>query len=153
MMYVTFALFSMWKFMFTPMAGPAAGLNYFETLVSILIGGYISASIFFFGSSYFMQRHQKRRAKRIQKWTNKGRVDKIKPTFNQANKRIIRMKGSLNKWYVCWLVPLFFSIPLGTIITAKFFRHQKNTFNYILIGITINGTLITSGTYLIHAWI
>ncbi|WP_133122182.1 hypothetical protein [Brumimicrobium salinarum] len=62
--YFSFALFSSWKFMFTPLAGPAAGLSFWETFISCCVGGYFSASIFYFGSSYFMQLSVQRRAKK-----------------------------------------------------------------------------------------
>lgn len=148
--YITFALFSTWKFMFTPIAGPAAGLNYFETLFSCLIGGYLSVSFFYFSSNYFMNLHQQRKAKKMLKAIKKGKKIKLTKQFSRTNKTIVLIKHRLGKWTICWLVPLFLSLPLGAIIVAKFYRHQKNTFLLILLGVTINGTVITSGTYLVY---
>ena len=137
--------------MFTPMAGPAAGLSFLETYLCCLIGGTISSSIFFFGSSYFMARFQEKQVKREMKARRLGKTYKPKRKFTKSNRSIIRLKHNIGKWGVCWLVPLFFSIPLGSVITAKFYRHQKNTFSWIIFGILINCTLITGGTYLVDA--
>jgi len=151
--YLSFVLFSTWKFMFTPMAGPAAGLSFLETFVCCLIGGMISASIFYFGSSYFMHLAQAKQAKKERKALRLGKKYKPKKKFTKNNRRIIKLKHSIGKWGVCWLVPLFFSIPLGSVITAKFYRHQKKTFSWIIFGVIINCSLITGGTYLIDALI
>jgi hypothetical protein len=149
--YLSFVLFSTWKFLFTPMAGPAAGLSFLETYLCCLIGGAISAGIFFFGSSYFMARFQEKQVKKEMKARRLGKVYKPKRKFTKSNRSIIRLKRSIGKWGVCWLVPLFFSIPLGSVITAKFYRHQKNTFSWIIFGIIINCSIITGGTYLVNA--
>ncbi len=147
--YLSFILFSTWKFMFTPMAGPAAGLSFLETFLCSMTGGLISVSIFYFGSSFFMQRFQKAQAKKAEKAIAQGKVFRPKRKFTRNNRRIIKIKHRIGKWGVCWLVPLFFSLPLGSLITAKFYRHQKNTFSWILLGMLINCTLITGGTYLV----
>jgi hypothetical protein len=153
-LYLTFFLFSTWKFMFTPMAGPAAGLTFLETLIPCLLGGYFSATIFYFGSSYFMRIHQKRMSRKRMYYQNLGIPNhKRIRNFTKINRTVIRIKRSFGKWPVCWLFPLFLSIPLGTIITAKFYKHHKNTFQWILLGVSINGIFITSATYAIQIFV
>lgn len=149
--YLTFALFSTWKFMFTPMAGPAAGLSFLETFISCSIGGYFSISLFYFGSNYFMELSRKRKVRRVNRSIRKGKKIKLKKTFTKTNRKIIKIKTKTGKWIICWLVPLFFSLPLGAIITAKFYKHQKNTYFLILLGVTLNCLIITGGTYLFKA--
>ena len=41
----------------------------------------------------------------------------------------------------------FNSVPVGTIITAKFFGKEKKTFPLIVIGLAMNGLIITSLAY------
>lgn len=148
LVYLSFALFSTWKFMFTPIAGPAAGLSFLETFLSCLAGGYLSVTIFYFGSNYFMEQSRRRKLKRAQRALRKGKKAKITKTFSKTNRTIIKLKLKLGKWMICWLVPLFFSLPLGSIITAKFYKHHKNTYVLILLGVAINCFIITGGTYL-----
>ncbi|MGM0478914.1 MAG: hypothetical protein ACQERC_06795 [Bacteroidota bacterium] len=152
--YLTFFLFSVWKFMFTPLAGPAAGLNFWETFFSCLAGGYFSATLFYFSSSYFMQRAVWKRAEKEKKRQQLGKKIKKKKRFTRTNRWIIKIKRSFGMYAVTWAFPLFLSIPLGTIITAKFYKHQKTTFPLILFFLTIDCLLITGGIYLFnYLWI
>lgn len=153
LVYLSFALFSTWKFMFTPIAGPAAGLSFLETFFCCLSGGYLSVTIFYFGSNYFMEQARIRKLKKEQKALKKGKKVKITKTFSKTNRTIISLKLKLGKWMICWLVPLFFSLPLGSIITAKFYKHHKNTYFLVLLGVTINCSLITGCTYLFKSLI
>ena len=137
--------------MFTPMAGPAAGLSFIETFLSCLIGAYFSVTLFYFTSNYFMIQAQKRFSRRKELAIKRGKLHKIKKTFTKSNRRVIKFKLIFSRWMTCWLFPLFLSLPLGTIITAKFYKHQKNTFGLILLGVTLNCFIITGGTYFVHA--
>ena len=151
LVYATFALFSTWKFMFTPMAGPIAGLTFLETFISCFVGGVLSVSVFYFGSSYFMELNRKRKLKRYNRRAAKGKKVTKKVTFNKTNRRIIKFKKKIGFFPICWLFPLFLSLPLGSIITAKFYKHQRLTFLFIITGVFINCLVITSGTYFFYS--
>ena len=64
------------------------------------------------------------------------------------NKWVIRMKRSIGIIGIAFWAPFFLSIPLGSIITAKFYGHNKNTFLLIMAGICLNGLITTGITYL-----
>jgi len=147
--YISFALVSTSKFMFTPLAGPAAGLTFLETFIACLIGGYISASIFYFGSSYFMKLSIERQARRVKKAKLKGKAIPVKKKFTKSNRRIIAYKQKIGRYFSYWFFPLFFSIPLGTIIVAKFYKHNRQTFPMIIFFLTLDCFIITSGAYYI----
>lgn len=144
--YATLALFSTWKFMFAPMAGYLAGLSFLETLLSCLFGGYLSASFFYWTANYFMTRFSKKNTRRTSKSL---RIKKLQ-NRRKINRRIIKLKQLFNPVITCWLFPLFLSLPIGTIVTAKFYRHQRFTYFYILIGISVNAIILTSITYMLH---
>src|SRR5690554_7319871 len=65
------------------------------------------------------------------------------------NRRIIYLKGKLGIYFTCWAFPLFLSIPLGSIIVAKFYKHKRKTFPLIILFLTLDCFLITGGTYFI----
>lgn len=136
--------------MFTPMAGPLAGLSFFETFLSCLFGGVFSVSVFYFLGNSITEYHQRYTARKIERALKKDRKVKLKKRFTKTNRTIIRLKQRLNFFMACWLIPLFFSLPIGSLVIAKFFRHQKRVFMYLLIGVFINCFLITSGTYLVY---
>lgn len=135
--------------MFAPVAGPAAGLTFIETFFACISGGLVSATVFYFGSSYFMMLSVQRHARRNARLKAKGKKEKIQRKFTRTNRWVIRIKRSIGIYGVAWMFPLFLSIPLGTIITAKFYKHQKQTFPLIVIFLVADCLLITGATYLL----
>lgn len=149
--YVTFFLLSTIKFLFTPFAGPGAGLTFFETYISCVAGGIFSAAVFYFASEYFMKRaHAKKIELQKQAFQN-GTELKSKRKFTKTNKFIVRIKFRFGIYGVSMYAPLLLSVPIGSIITAKFYGKQKKTFPLIVLGMGINGFLTCGIAYGI-AW-
>jgi len=142
--YAAFFLLSMVKFLFTPFGGPAAGLSYFETYLSCTFGALLSCTIFYFLAEYFLKKSLENKIKLIQKAQASGKEIKLNKKFTPTNKKIIRLKKSLGVIGITFLGPLLLSIPVGTIIVAKFFGKQRFTYPLLVFSILING-LITTG--------
>lgn len=147
--YIGFFGFSMIKFLFTPFGGPKAGLSFVETYIVCVAGALLSAAIFFFSSEYFLKRAHKKRKELILKSLETGIPLKQKKRFTKTNKLIVRIKHKLGIIGVAFYAPLFLSIPIGTIITAKFYGKEKRTFPLIILGIGINGVITTGIAYII----
>lgn len=145
--YLSLIALSTWKLMFTPLAGLAVGYSFWEIVFSCIIGAYISASIFFFGSSYFMKRSIRKKASKKAWAEANGLTYKAKRKFTKLNRRIIHIKQKLGKYFVYWALPLFLSIPIGAIVTAKFFKHHRIAFPMILFFLTVDCFLITFITF------
>lgn len=139
--------FSMIKFLFTPFTGPGLGLNFFETYLSCVAGAFVSAAVVYFSSEFFMRRAQKKRLDAYQRAIAAGIVPKMKKKFTRTNKLIVRIKHRLGIVGVAFYAPLFLSIPVGAIITAKFYGKQKKTFPLIVLGIVVNGLMTTGIGY------
>ncbi len=147
--YIGFFGFSMIKFLFTPFGGPKAGLSFFETYVVCVAGALVSAAIFYFSSEFFMIRAHKKRKELIRKSIETGIPLKVKKKFTKTNKFIVRIKHKLGIIGVAFYAPLFLSIPIGTIITAKFYGKERRTFPLIVLGIAINGVITTGIAFII----
>ena len=65
------------------------------------------------------------------------------------NKFIVRIKRRFGIFGISMYAPLILSVPIGSIITAKFYGKDKRTFPLIVVGIIINGALTTGLAYLI----
>ena len=137
------------KFLFTPFGGPKAGLSFVETYIVCVAGALLSAAIFFFSSEFFLIRAHKKRKEMIIKSLETGIPLKQKKKFTKTNKLIVRIKHKLGIIGVAFYAPLFLSIPIGTIITAKFYGKEKRTFPLIILGIGINGVITTGIAYII----
>lgn len=148
-LYTSFFLLSTIKFLFTPFAGPASGLSFFETYFSCVAGAVFSAAFFYFASEFFMKRSIKKHAEKVRMALEKGEKIIEKKKFTKTNKFIVKIKRRFGIYGVSLFAPLFLSVPIGTIITAKFFGHLKQTFPLIVMGMFMNGLLTTGLAYLI----
>lgn len=113
---------AMVKFVFAPAAGWAAGLTFAEVYLVALAGGLLSYTIFYQSANYFMRSAREKRL-------DGSSLKKEKKTFTRFNKFMVKMKMSpVGFWLVIILAPNFGSVPLGSIIVAKFYGHIKSTF-------------------------
>jgi uncharacterized membrane protein len=134
------------KFMFAPFAGVPIGLHYYETYFAAVSGGIISSAFFYFGSERLMEFIK----------ANKGvksvflvKKEIVKKKFTRSNKFIVKLRMRFGKIGICFFAPLFLSIPLGSIISAKFYGRDNNTFLFIFVGLLLNGALTTFLAYVI----
>jgi hypothetical protein len=141
--YLGFFGLAMIKFLFAPFGGPLAKLTFIETYLSCVSGAIFCAIIFYFSAEFFMIRAHKKRKLLIQQAKEKGVELKRKKVFTKINKAIVKMKR-LGIVGICFYAPFFLSVPIGSIISAKFFGKDKRTFPLIVLGIGVNG-LITTG--------
>ena len=117
-LWSTFVL-ATFKFLFSGIPGAKLGAPIWEVTVASALGGYFSAVIFYFASEKVIEFQNKRR---------KIWVVKIKKTF-----------GILGLTY---LAPLFLSVPVGSVICAKFYSENRYTFPLIILWISINSILL-----------
>ena len=134
--------------MFAPLAGPGLKLSFFETWADCCAGAIVSSAVFFFSANYFMNRAEKKAEKKKQALIAKGLLVPVKKQFTRMNKFIVRMKRSAGIVGISFWAPFFLSIPLGSIIAAKFFGHSKKTYPLIVLGIFLNGLIMTGVAFL-----
>ena len=135
------------KFMFAPFSGPVFKLTFIETYVACVAGAIFGSAVFFFSASYFMRRAKEKREEKEKALLAKGLPIVAKKKFTRVNKLVIRMKRSIGIIGISFWAPFFLSIPLGSIIVAKFYGDNKKAFPLIVLGICINGIITTSITY------
>ena len=137
---ITVILVSTIKFLFAPLTSFQMGLTFWETFLYTSLGGVLSVSVFFWGSNYFMQRAAAKRAlKRAQ--------CKAKPVknFTRLNKAIVKVKRTFGIKGLVVITPVPLSLPIGSIICAKFFhQHKRKTYIYLCISTVIWAFFLTS---------
>ncbi len=143
--YLSILFLATVKFMFTPFLGPAEGLSFFETYILCVTGGILSAAVFYFLSDYFMRKSREKELKKNQK----GEKVKSKKKFTKKNRIIVKTKITIGQVGLSLWAPFFLSVPIGTIIVAKFFRKKRGTFLLICIGMVINAFVMTSLAYFV----
>ena len=122
--YSTGFLMGTVKFMFAATSMMAFSVSYWEIVFATFLGAFVSFNIFFFFSGLLMERA---REKKLEKIIN-GSL-KPKKQFSRMNKFIVKMKLSSFGYFVLVIVgPMVLSIPIGSIIIAKFYRRIKFTY-------------------------
>ena len=147
--YSVFFLFSTIKFLFTPFGGPAAGLTFFETYFSCVAGAIVSAFVFYFMSEYFMKKAHIKLVLLQQEALKKGITLPYKKKFTKMNKFVVKMKLRFGIFGIAMYAPLFLSVPIGSIVTAKFYGKENRTFPIIILGIFVNGLVTCGITYFV----
>ena len=146
--YITVFLLSTIKFMFAPFTGALLKLSFLETFLICAIGGTVSAAFFFYSSELFIVRSIVNKRKRKAEALANGLEWIEKPNFTKTNKLIVKMKRTFGIYGICFWAPLFLSVPIGTIITAKFYGKLKQSFPLIVIGMFLNSLIMSSIAYL-----
>lgn len=135
------------KFMFSTFPGPHIGLHYYETFIAAFLGGTVSSAIFYFGSDLLMEWSHKRKVEKERLLLEQGIVVPHKKKFTKTNRLIIRLKMKLGMYGICFWAPFFFSVPLGSIVVAKFYGKLGKTFPLIVLGMAINAAFTTFLAY------
>jgi hypothetical protein len=107
--------------------------HFLEIFVSVTAGAWVSMSTFYFLSGLLMRIAAKKRHEKYQESLRNGIPLKNKKKFTRMNKAMVKMKRSVGIYGVTLFAPLFLSIPIGSIVCAKFFGHEKKTFPLMLL--------------------
>ena len=75
------------------------------------------------------------------------------PIFTKMNRRIIRIKHVSGYLGVAALTPLVLTIPLGGILAARFFHHERRTIPAMLLSVVLQSLVVTGGLVVVKAYI
>jgi hypothetical protein len=92
--------------------------------------------------------HKKRILKNEQ-LLEKGLPIPLRKKFTRTNRLILQLKRKLGIIGICFWAPFFLSVPVGSIIAAKFYGSHKMTYPLIVIGMFLNALITTILAYFI----
>jgi len=130
-------LFSSVKFLFAPSTVYIAGYSFIETLAITMSGGLSGILVFFYFGELIKYLISKIKIRK-----------KTKKTFTKTSRQIVRIKEKYGLIGLVILTPSFLSIPLGSILAAKYFDHDKRTLPWLITSMIIWSFLLTSITAL-----
>lgn len=147
--------FGTFKFLFSHwtvyVAFPSVGFDTVaEIFISTTTGAIFSMTIFYFLSDYMMDRAAKKRKEKQQAILKSGAEFIAPKKFTRMNKFMVRLKMSFGIYGITFLAPLFLSIPLGSIVCAKFYGHHKKTYPLMVLFMTAYSFVMCGIIYLIH---
>ena len=135
------------KFMFAPFTGYGLGLNFWEAYISSVAGGTFGAAFFYYASEIFIKISHKKKIQKEISYQEKGLVFPKKKKFTKTNRFIIRLKRRLGIYGICFWAPFFLSVPIGSIVAAKFYGKLSRTFPLIFFGMCLNALITCSLAY------
>lgn len=137
---VTLILFtSMVKFAFSPLLSLSLGYDLIETIIITSIGGCIGVTIFFLGSGWILGRMEDRRIHAVMLGRRRGRR-----SFTRTNKLIVKVKRNQGLHGLAALTPVLISIPIGTILAARYFRNDKRTLPVLFSSVLVWDIILSS---------
>jgi hypothetical protein len=122
-------------------------LPFWETFLACWFGGTFSAAIFFYASELVMKSAKKRREKKASEAIANGLTAPVFKRFTKMNRFIIRMKRNMGIYGICFWAPFLLSVPIGSVVVAKFYGNENRAFPLITLGMAINALLMCSLIY------
>lgn len=131
-LYVLAFLISTVKFLFAASIVSATVLTPLEIAISTALGALFSFNVFYWSSGYFMRVAKEKKVQAIHNGTYKK-----KATFTKMNKFMVKAKRSKSGfWVICVLAPLFLSVPVGSVIVAKFYGEKSLTYPVAMVSLS-----------------
>ncbi|MCB0769780.1 MAG: hypothetical protein KDC00_05175 [Flavobacteriales bacterium] len=130
------------KFLITGLYSFSMGFSYLETLLFTMIGGMAGATgIYMLGTrvlEWFRKRYVRKREARIAKGVAPRRI------FTRTNRTIVKVKHRYGVVGLVAIAPPILSIPITSLLAAKYFRHERRTLPVLLGSICIWSIVLTT---------
>lgn len=124
------------KILFTPWIAFSLGGKFGGALLWTFVGGCCGTMLFYRISSWLLE-FARRRA--VRKRHETGRQAKVFTRFNKFVVRVKRMHGLLG---IAAVLP-FISIPVGSVLAAKYFKHDRRTLPMLLGSVAVWSVLLS----------
>ena len=133
-------LLSTVKFLFVPFLSVGVhDYNYITAALINSIGGIIGITFFFRTSAYFIERAIEKRKTATKK----------KKIFTRSNRFLVKIKNTMGMHGLAFLVLPFLSIPISSIISAKYYHHHKSKMLFLLYSSCVVWSFLLSGIALL----
>lgn len=123
------------KFFFSAILSYRLGNSYLETVLLTGTGGCIGTLVFYLGGTrvleWFRLRHVRKRAIAIARGKQPKRV------FTRTNRMIVRIKQGYGVKGLTLISPPILSIPITSLLAAKYFRHDRRTLPLLLSSVVV----------------
>jgi hypothetical protein len=135
-------LTSMVKFFFSALVSYRIGFTFLETIVLTSAGGCFGTVVFYFSGARVMEWFRQRHLRRMQRRAEQGLAPKR--IFTRTNRLIVRVKSGYGLAGLAVIAPAILSIPIGSVIAAKYFRHDRRTLPALLSSVLIWSVLLST---------
>lgn len=147
---LSLAFVSSLKFAASPFAALGYDLNYIQTFLTTTTGGILGVLFFFYGSKYIVQwfTTYKNQMFFLFGVNRRSEEDELLPerkrVFTWKNKMIVLTVRRFGLVGIALLTPTLLSIPLGTIIAARYFRNPRRVVGYLCASVVLWSLILSS---------
>lgn len=118
------------------------GYSYWETVAITSAGGISSTVFFYVSSARVMEQYRQRQVRKINRLRAEGKPVETR-YFTFANKLMVRIKHGVGMWGMAAVTPTILSIPIGAVVSAKFFKHRKLMLPSLIVSVVLWSMFIT----------
>lgn len=100
------------------------GYPYYQTVLILIVGGTIGVFVFYYFSALvnqFINRLLRRK--------------KPRKVFTKQNRTIVNIKTKYGIYGIAFLMPIFFSIPIGSFLASRFYMNKKSTVPILILSV------------------
>ncbi len=141
--FISMVAISAVKFALTPLASYELGFTFWQSVIINSIGGCIGVMFFYRLSGWLMKRARLRRLHRAIA-EHHGIVRPRPRTFTRRNRWLVRIKLNNGLKGLAALTPILLSIPIGSILAAKYFAHDRRTIPVMLSSVLIWAVVLSA---------
>ncbi|MBS1582341.1 MAG: hypothetical protein JST66_09100 [Bacteroidetes bacterium] len=131
------------KFLFSAIVSYKFGNTYLETVLLTAAGGCIGTVVFYKAGGQVMEWFRLRHLRRVARAKARGRAPHR--VFTRTNRLIVRIKRGYGIKGLAALAPPVLSIPVTSVLAAKYFRHDRRTLPLLLSSVVIWSFVLSAG--------
>jgi hypothetical protein len=100
------------------------GYPYYQTVLLLIVGGTIGVFVFYYFSGWINLL--------INRLIKRSKPRKV---FTKQNRTIVNIKSKYGIYGIAFLMPIFFSIPIGSFLASRFYMNKKSTVPILLLAV------------------
>jgi membrane protein DedA with SNARE-associated domain len=126
------------KFLLAPASGLAMKLPAWEVLIVSILGGVTGVIVYYNLAGRLMKRAKQKKLLKIKE----GKI--IPKNFTLTNKTLVKIKHfKLGLILIAFVTPVLVSIPIGSIVCAKFYKKSFFTLPLLFTSVVIWAVVLT----------
>jgi len=147
---LSLAFVSSLKFAASPFAALGYDFNYIQTFLTTTAGGIFGVLFFFYAGKWITQgvTTYKNQLFFLFGINRRSAEDELLPVkkkiFTWKNKLIVSTVRRFGLVGIALLTPTLLSIPLGTLIAARYFRNQRKVVGYLCASVVLWSVILSS---------
>jgi hypothetical protein len=126
------------KFLLAPPSGLAMKLPAWEVLIVSTLGGFAGVFVYYNLATWFMKRAKAKKLTKIKEGKLQAK------NFTVVNKTLVKIKHfKLGLILIAFVTPVLISIPVGSIVCAKFYKKSFFTLPLLLTSVIFWAVTLT----------